>query len=327
MRRLWNRFTRRSRSTAHAARIGGAASWLVASALLLAAIVVVGGNAEQTPPPRPTPQEDGVTPVAGPSWLRHLGVRAGESSLGRGAGGYGPPAPAAGGDRGAVRLPIGQSVTLTGADIYRLNCQGCHRAEGTGAPPEIKSVLVAVQGSSLVLVREQLKAQGKSGVDARAQADQSRAALYQRIQKGGQRMPPLAHLQRADIDLLYAYLTELAHSPDAKASAKRTVSWIRLGEQLVKGTCHICHDAVGSRPSGKELLQGAVPPLSTFLTDRSVADFVKKARSGAPIMMGEPPFPHRGRMPVFFYLKDEELAAGYMFLIAYPPQAGTPAAR
>jgi hypothetical protein len=36
--------------------------------------------------------------------------------------------------------------------------------------------------------------------------------------------------------------------------------------------------------------------------------------------MGEPPFPHRGRMPVFNYLRDEEVAAGYMYLVAYPPK-------
>ena len=85
--------------------------------------------------------------------------------------------------------------------------------------------------------------------------------LYRRIQKGGQRMPAFEHLQRSDIDMLYAYLTELVHTPDAKALSSHTVSWVRLGEHLVKGTCHICHDAAGPKPSGQALLQGAVPPL------------------------------------------------------------------
>jgi hypothetical protein len=31
----------------------------------------------------------------------------------------------------------------------------------------------------------------------------------------------------------------------------------------------------------------------------------------------------RGRMPVFSYLRDVEVAAAYMFLVDYPPQAGT----
>ena len=71
-------------------------------------------------------------------------------------------------------------------------------------------------------------------------------------------MPALAHLQEADIDVLYAYLTRLAGSPDASPQSKRTTSWARLGEHVVKGTCHICHDAVGPRPSGEALLIQAV---------------------------------------------------------------------
>lgn len=300
---------------------------LVCAATLTGAAVVHGDQRSQQSRPTPTPQQEGVTPVSGPSWLKRVGARGNESSLGRGAGTYGPAGEASRDERAPIRLPIGQAVTLTGADLYRLNCQACHRAEGTGAPPEIKSVLTLVQGTSLALVREQLRAQGKDPANAASSASKARDDLYFRIQNGGQRMPPLNHLQRPDMDALYSYLTGLAHTPDAKTPATRTVSWVRLGEHVVKGTCHICHDAAGPRPSGQALLQGAVPPLSGFLTDRSVAEFVKKARRGAPIAMGEPPFPHRGRMPVFHYLKDEEVAAGYMFLIAYPPQAAAAAAR
>ena len=37
--------------------------------------------------------------------------------------------------------------------------------------------------------------------------------------------------------------------------------------------------------------------------------------------MGPQSFHYRGRMPVFDYLQDKELAAAYDFLVAYPPQA------
>jgi mono/diheme cytochrome c family protein len=194
-----------------------------------------------------------------------------------------------------------------------------------GTPPEIKSVLGLVQGSSLELVRQHLKQQGTASTRSAAQAEASRVKtdLYRRIQKGGQRMPPLAHLQEADINVLYAYLTELAGSPDALAQSRRTTSWARVGEHVVKGTCHICHDAVGPRPSGDALLlKGAIPPFTTLLEDKPIVDFVKKVRSGAPVMTGDPVFHYRGRMPVFSYLQDVEVAAAYMFLVDYPPQAG-----
>ena len=37
---------------------------------------------------------------------------------------------------------------------------------------------------------------------------------------------------------------------------------------------------------------------------------------------GDPAFHYRGRMPVFSFLQDVEVAAAYLFLVDYPPQAG-----
>ena len=265
-----------------------------------------------------------VTPVAGPSWLNHLELKFRDSSLGRGAGRYGPtPTEPHTVTPGSTSFVAGQSRVITGADLYRLNCQACHRAEGTGSPPEIKSLLALVQGTSLDLVRGQLQSE-KKAVDAatiRQQVTQARSGLYRRIREGGQRMPPFAHLQEADIDVLYAYLTELAHTPDSQQQSQRTVSWGRLGEHVVKGTCHICHDAVGARPTGEALLQGAIPSLAVLVADNPAVTFISKVRNGATVAMGRPLFHYRGRMPVFYYLQDMELAAAYDFLVAYPPQA------
>ena len=267
--------------------------------------IVGGGSSNEQGAPVTKPREPVVTPVAGPSWLNRLGLTYRESSLGRGAATYGPPpAPPTYGPPSTQRpsplsavLPVGRSVVLSGADLYRLNCQSCHRAEGTGSLPEIKSVLGLVQGSSVELVRQHLQQEGKAaaGSAARAQATRARADLYQRIQKGGQRMPALAHLQEADIDAIYAYLTELAGSPDVSPQLRRKTSWARLGEHVVKGTCHICHDAVGPRPSGEaRLIQGTIPPFTTLLEDKPVVDFMTKVRSGAPVMTGYPAFHYRG---------------------------------
>ena len=281
-----------------------------------------GGQAERS---AGKSAESVVTPVVGSSWLNHLNVKYGDTGLGRGAGRYGPaptePRPA---ERGSTSLVTGQSAVLTGTDLYRLNCQACHRAEGTGSPPEIKSVLDLVQGSSLELVRRQLQQEGKTGSAAtiRTQVIRARTELYRRIQKGGQRMPPLAHLDEADIEVLFAYLTQLAQAPDSRRQSPRTVSWARLGEQVIKGTCHICHDAVGPRPTGDAMLQGVIPPLTVLLADNPRVDFIRKVRSGAPVLMGRPSFHYRGRMPVFYYLRDEELAAAYDFLVSFPPRAG-----
>ena len=47
---------------------------------------------------------------------------------------------------------------------------------------------------------------------------------------------------------------------------------------------------------------------------------MRKVTQGAPILMGTPPSLYRGRMPVFYYLKDEEIASAYVYLATYPPQ-------
>jgi mono/diheme cytochrome c family protein len=307
---------------------------LIAGLIVGTALTIVGGvSSNEQGAPQAKTREPVVTPVAGPSWLNRLGLTYRDSSLGRGAATYGPPPtqptygppPTQRAQPSPAPLPVGRPVVLSGADLYRLNCQSCHGSEGTGTPPEIKSVLGLVQGSSLEMVRQHLQQKGTAVPRSAAQAQATRAKtdLYRRIQKGGERMPALGHLQEDDINVLYAYLTQLAGSPDASTQSRRTTSWARLGEHVVKGTCHICHDAVGSRPSGEALLvQGTIPPFTTLLDDKPVADFVKKVRSGAPVMTRDPVFHYRGRMPVFSYLQDVEVAAAYMFLVDYPPQAG-----
>jgi mono/diheme cytochrome c family protein len=264
-------------------------------------------------------QDQSVTPVAGPSWLNRLGIKYSESGLGRSGATYGPPPGERAATPASIPLQVGRPVVLTGADLYRINCQACHRAEGSGAPPEIKSVVAAVQGSSLELVRKQLQHKGASAAEARAQADRARADLFERIKKGGQKMPPLAHLQEADLTALYAYLTELAGTPDHPATARRTASWARLGEHVVKGTCHICHDAAGVRPTDQAMLQGAIPPLNILLQEKPIVDFLTKVRSGAAVTSADARFHYRGRMPVFAHLRDIDVASAYMFLVDYPP--------
>lgn len=249
------------------------------------------------------PPDAPITAVSGQSWLHKLGVAYRDTSMGRGAGRYGPSPSDLAATRPALHVTLGQSVTITGEDLYRVSCQACHRAEGTGAPPEIKSMLPVVQGSTLQQMRGAV----------------TKTDLYTRIEKGGQKMPPRDHLQRSDVDVLYSYLTKLAGT-SATQPAKETVSADRLGEMVVKGTCHICHDATGPRPSEKAMLDGAIPSLASVMSDRSIVEFVNKVERGAPAVMGEPPMPHRGRMPVFYYLTDNEIAAAYKYLHAYPPR-------
>ena len=269
---------------------------------------------------------DPVTAVAGASWLVHLNRSFNETSMGK-TGHLGAPAPVPG-ETASVWQPelsyrvASQTLTLHGSDLYRLNCQGCHGESGQGAPPEINSVINPVRATSVTLVMARMKTVGMdiSRADAVKLAQQSNTALLQRLHNGGQNMPPFPHLNEAEVGSLFAYLKQLAGVPGAEREQLAVKeSPIRVGEHIVKSTCQTCHSAAGPDPDAQQLWDGAIPPLSTLTTRKSRSEFIQKVTHGAPILMGTPPSLYRGRMPVFYYLSEDEAADVYLYLTLYPP--------
>lgn len=213
-----------------------------------------------------------------------------------------------------------EEIVLTGADLYRLSCRSCHTAAGTGSPPEIRSLIDPVRATSAELTLRQMEARGRSIPPelAGTLADQARRTFFQRLEHGGELMPVFDHLSAREVEALFLYLERLADLPGSREreSIEVTASVTRVGELLVKGTCHTCHAAAG-RGGGPEVLQrGIIPSLDTFPDQKSAAFFVEKVREGASISAG---WNARGRMPVFSYLTDEEVRAAYAYLLLYPP--------
>ena len=288
-------------------------------------VAMTAGLAAQPRPWPSAPAEDpGVTPVSGPSWLTRLGVSPSQTSIGRADGRYGPTGPPRADAGASVKLGVRPSATLSGADVYRFNCQACHGSQGKGSPPEVLSATDPVRGVPLEVMRQKLLAQHQpvAEAEARLKPERVRRDVLTRVHRGGQRMPPREYLRDDDLALLYDYLQALAGTRAAPPARTEVVTWGRLGEQVVKGTCHICHDAVGARPSDAALVQGAIPSLASIMATQSVADFVTKASKGAPVQTAGLTLMHRGRMPVFAHLRDEEIAAAYVYLATYPPTAG-----
>ncbi len=268
-----------------------------------------------------------VTAVAGESWLSHLHRTLGETSMGK-TDRLGPPALAPGEEASGLQPERSlrfstRTVVLHGADLYRMNCQGCHGESGIGAPPEIGSVIDPVRATSVTAVMERMKKVGMnmSRAEAAGLAKQSKTALLQRLHKGGQEMPAFPHLSQAEVRSLIAYLKQLAGLPNAeKEQIAIRESPARVGELIVKSTCHTCHSAAGRNPSPEQLWDGAIPPLNTLTARTNQSELVRKVTSGAPIVMGTPPLLCRGRMPVFYYLKENEAADVYQYLTLYPPE-------
>lgn len=271
-----------------------------------------------------------VTSVEGESWLEHLHRTFDETSMGKSSGVYGPAAPIPSKwppPQPALQLSnkfTGQSTTVYGSDLYRLKCQGCHGTSGRGAPPEINSVIDPVRATSARMYIERMKkvGMGVTWKDAAPLAKQAEGMLLDRLHKGGTDMPsPNPTLTDAEVRSLFSYLRQLAGIPGAEKQQIPIVEPpLRVGEHIVKSTCHICHASVGHNPSPQELLEGQIPPLSSLTSRLSLNEFVTKVTVGAPVLEGSPAIPVRGHMPVFTYLTPDEAGDAYLYLSLYPPR-------
>ena len=269
-------------------------------------------------------ESPGVVPVHGPSWLRQVETSVSESCMGQtGNWSSGPlegERPVANDFPKPVRE--GDSFFVTGADLYRLNCAACHKPDGRGVPPAIPSLIGPVRGTSAVLFRAQMKARGFEVDEAtvRELTTQSTAALRSRLLNGGDKMPAFPHLDGVEMVALIAHLRLLAGVPGAEGhQVKIKLPALQVGEHLVKGTCHICHDATGPGREGSlvtSMLHGVIPSLASFSRDRTRAEVIRKVREGLaePALMMT-----RGRMPILEYLTAEEVGAAYDYLSVFPP--------
>ncbi len=284
-----------------------------------------------------------LTAVRGPSWLQHLAIDLDDTHLGK-TGGDGPPPtnlrePTPPEDAGEAGAPF----TVEGRDIYRFSCQSCHGPGGRGAPPEINSLLDPVRATSAALLEARQRNQGRRLPPdmARQLATDAEKSLRDRIANGGKRMPAFPQLSENEVAALVDYLRALAGVPRVEPPPPALeLSAARVGEIIVKGTCHICHPATGSSPSHRMMyMRGVIPSLASVAEQRTASAVVAKVREGRMTMMGGGGMMGRGmmggggmmrgrgmmgrmgRMPIFGYLSDEEVRAAYLFLSEYTPES------
>ena len=296
--------------------------WL--AGFLLGGAIVGAEQARPAAPAAPPPAgqagtntgANAVTPVEGPSTLRRLGLTIEQTSIGS-ASWVKAPAPSAAATSTSPRA-------FTGADIFRVSCQPCHTADGSGAMPEVHSLLYPVQSASVTWLTDNARTTGRP-VDAaviRRQAAEAEAALRKRLRTGGHNMPSFAHLSSDEINVLRPYLDQLAGIRGAGGRQTQIAERpVRVGELIVKGTCHICHDASNTTAAPATALNGVIPSLATIAAQKTQAQVAGKLREGGlvPLHAGGQP-ERQGRMPVLGYLSDADIASVYSYLIAYPPK-------
>ncbi len=262
-----------------------------------------------------------ITPVEGPSTLHHLGLTIEQSSMGW-AGGWSEPPRENAAETRLRSEPVGGPFVLTGADLYRISCRACHRPDGNGSPPEINSIIGPVHAASYSWLVANMKARGRS-VDLafiRQLTIQNEADLRTRLRHGGHNMPAFEQITDPEYAVLRGYLDELADIPVAGKPKTMIEPADRVGELIVKGTCHICHDAFQDQQPPTTVLSGVIPALVSMPREKTFADFVTKVREGAPVPLSRGGVLSRGRMPVFYYFTEAEVASVYSYLSRYPPR-------
>jgi mono/diheme cytochrome c family protein len=270
-----------------------------------------------------------------PSWLAHLKLTVAETRMGQ-MGGTDPIAKnrapeivkasasnslnavmqrflstfRSGPDKSAQLLS--ESFPVTGADLYRWNCQSCHGPDGKGAPPEINSLLGPVQGTSPVLLKARMEARGIEADDEMAAqaADMAATSLRDRLRFGGKSMPAFGYLNADEFEALLGYLEKLAQVPGSKRGGLVVQeSARRVGEHILRGTCQICHDGTGPGNGQVAMTKGLIPSLTSIPREQSLSGVVHQVQYGSASMMKLTGGPV---MPAYPYFTEEEIAAAYL---------------
>lgn len=284
----------------------------------LAALIALGaGDVRATPPPADEA-------LGGPSLLRRAGLELDSSVLGK-LGGVAPVLA----DASREPTPVHANTTfrVEGADLYRMACQSCHGAEAKGAPPEINDLLGPAQATSAALTAQRLRDLDHPVDDAlmRELAASAQSALRQQIGVGGPKMPSFEWLRDGEVDAIVAHLQQLAGvpAPERTKTKVQDEPATRVGELLVRGTCHTCHDATGPGPAGHMMMMpGIIPSLASLATQRSADQVVAKVREGRAAAMPMMPmmWMHgRARMPLYPFLTPQEITAACVYLASKTP--------
>lgn len=300
--------------------------WIVMAPGLLPALLAASVVAQPSAPSTTTAGESirPVSSVVGPSLLARL--RSGFNGTSYGRVGLIGAVPAAVRQRSAAAASaetapgdwLVRGFTVSGSDLYRINCRSCHGPGGGGLPPAISALGDPLRATSPALIAERMAQRGRtlSQEAAERMANRAELGIRHRLLEGGEVMPPFGHLSDHENDALLGYLEVLVGAPASNRTDLRLdLTAARIGEHVIKANCQICHDATESLAQRRPAADRDIPPLATIPERYSAWEFVRKVREGSPSASGT-----RGRMPRFTYLSREELAAAYLYLTAFPPQ-------
>ncbi len=184
-------------------------------------------------------------------------------------------------DNNSVSIsPKVQDTLITGQELFRLNCAGCHGTDLGGNPPNYPA-LTDIKDK---LTKEEIRIQ---------------------IKKGKGMMPPMSHLSDNEINAIVNYL--FGENGNEQVTMVAALSPIEQGEMLFKSNCAGCHRASSNDPkpqnSGTQMCSMMEPAVLAGASKRFTKEEFLNILETGPCYM-----------PSFSYLNKEEKEALYAYL-------------
>lgn len=174
--------------------------------------------------------------------------------------------------------PVVQDTVITGQELFRLNCAGCHGIDRKGIQPIIPS---------LINIKEKL----------------TRTHIREQIKNGKGLMPSLALLSEKEMDAIIGFLYE----EKEQYAVVMDFTPVKQGEMLFNSSCASCHRATVNNPkppNANTMMCSMMEPAVLAGTTRrfTKSEFLDILETGICYM------------PSFDYLKDDEKEALYTYL-------------
>ena len=173
-----------------------------------------------------------------------------------------------------------QDTVITGQELFRLNCAGCHGLDRKGNMPTFPS-LIDIKDK---LTKEEIRTQVKNG-------------------KG--LMTPMAHLSEKEINGIIGYLFD--ENENAQRVTMAALTSVKQGEMLFKSNCVGCHRATINDPipqnANTQMCSMMEPAVLAGATRHFTKDEFLNILETGPCYM-----------PSFSYMKLEEKETLYAYL-------------
>lgn len=167
---------------------------------------------------------------------------------------------------------------ITGQELFRLNCVGCHGADLKGNPPNYPALLT---------IKDKL----------------TKDQIHKQIKNGKGFMPPMAHLSEKEINAIISFL----YDEEEQGAVMTSLTDVKIGEMLFSSNCAGCHRT----STNDKMPHNANTKMCSMMEPAVLAGITKRFSKENFFNILETGICY---MPSFAHFNEEERRALYTFL-------------